>query len=156
MEPDAADSTPRSHQPTWPKKEVEPAPFDAHCTIDSIVLNAPVADVYAYCSRIEELPRFITSLREVQRIDESHFSFTSLLGGRESRTVLQIVLRVPERRIAWQAMPDDFPRGVILFEPLSNRTTEVTVRLRSSMEPTGLAKVTRVYLTNFKRVVEQG
>ena len=49
-----------------------------------------------------------------------------------------------------------FPRGVILFEPLSNRTTEVTVRLRSSMEPTGLAKVTRVYLTNFKRVVEQG
>jgi hypothetical protein len=66
------------------------------------------------------------------------------------------VLRVPERRIAWQAMPDDFPRGVILFEPLSNRTTEVTVRLRSSMEPTGLAKVTRVYLTNFKRVVEQG
>jgi len=156
MEPDAADITPTGRQPHRRKKELESAPFDAHCEIDSIVLNAPVADVYAYCSRIEELPRFITSLREVQRIDESHFSFTSLLGGRESRSVLQIVLRVPERRIAWQAMPDDFPRGVILFEPLSNRTTEVTVRLRSSIEPAALAKVMRVYLTNFKRVVEQG
>ena len=156
MEPDAADINPTGRQPNKRKKETEFAPFDAHCEIDSIVLNAPVADVYAYCSRIEELPRFITSLHEVQRIDESHFSFTSLLGGRESRTVLQIVLRVPERRIAWQAMPDDFPQGVILFEPLSNRTTEVTVRLRSSIEPAALAKVTRVYLTNFKRVVEQG
>ena len=29
---------------------------DAHFEIDSIILNAPVADVYAYCSRFEELP----------------------------------------------------------------------------------------------------
>jgi hypothetical protein len=155
MEPDAADSTPSGRRPDRPKKEVECAPFDAHSEIGSIVLNAPLADVYACCSRFEELPRFITSLREVQRIDETHFSFTSLLDGKACRTVLQIVLRIPERRIAWQAMPDDFPRGVILFEPLSNRTTEVTVRVRSSIEPATLAKVTRNYLTNFKRVVEQ-
>jgi hypothetical protein len=48
MEPDTAYSTPSGRQPTWPKKEVEPAPFGAHSKIDSIVLNAPpVADVYA-------------------------------------------------------------------------------------------------------------
>jgi len=29
--------------------------FGAHSKIDSIVLNAPVADVYACCSRFEEL-----------------------------------------------------------------------------------------------------
>ena len=109
------------------KKRIESAPLDAHSEIDSIVLNAPVADVYAYCSRFEELPRFITSLRDVQKIDETHFSFTSLLDSEEYKTVLQIVLRVPERRIAWQAMPDNFPRGVVLFEPLSDRTTEITV-----------------------------
>jgi uncharacterized membrane protein len=68
---------------------------------------------------------------------------------------LQIVLRIPERRIAWQAMVDNFPRGVILFEPLSNQSTEITVRLRSSLEAEKLAKVTREYLTNFKRVVEE-
>ena len=154
MEPDAADINPIGRQPNNRKKEIQSAPFDVHFDIDSIVLNAPVADVYAYCSRFEELPRFITSLRDVQKIDETHFWLTSLLRGEEQRTVLQIVLRVPERRIAWQAISDNFPRGVILFEPLSDRMTKITVRLRSSIEPATLAKVTRDYLTNFKRVVE--
>jgi uncharacterized membrane protein len=155
MEPDAADTTPTGPQPNRPQKEIESAPLYAHSGIDSIVLNAAVADVYAYCSRFEELPRFTTSLRDVQKIDETHFSFTSLLAGKEYRTVLQIVLRIPERRIAWQAMPDNFPPGVVLFEPLFDRMTEITVRLRSSIESATLAKVTRDYLTNFKRVVER-
>jgi uncharacterized membrane protein len=155
MEPDAADITPAGRQPNRSKKEAESAPLDAHSKIDSIVLNAPVADVYAYCSRFEELPRFITSLRDVRKIDETHFSFTSQLDGQEFRAVVQIVLRIPERRIAWQAMPDNFPRGVVLFEPLSNRTTEITLRLRSSIESATLARVTRDYLTNFKRVLER-
>ena len=153
MEPDAADITPAGRQPNRSKKEAES--LDVQSEIDSIVLNAPVADVYAYCARFEELPRFITSVRDVQKIDETHFSFTSLLDGEEHTTVLQIVLRVPERRIAWQAISDNFPRGVILFEPLSDRTTEITVRIRSSIEPAKLAKVTRDYLTNFKRVLER-
>jgi uncharacterized membrane protein len=155
MEPDDADLNPTGRRPNRPKKEIQSASLDAHCEIDSIVVNAPVADVYSYCSRFEELPRFITSLREVQKIDETHFSFTSLLVGKEYTTVLQIVLRVPERRIAWQAISDNFPRGVVLLEPLSDRTTEITVRLRSSIASATLAKVTRDYLTNFKRVVER-
>jgi uncharacterized membrane protein len=154
MEPDAADITPTGPQPNRPEKRIESAPLYAHSEIDSIVVNAPVADVYACCSRFEELPRFITSLREVQKIDEMHFSFTSLLDGEEQKTVLRIVLRVPERRIAWQAISDNFPRGVVLFEPLSDRTTEITVKLRSSIEPATLAKVTCDYLRNFKRFVE--
>ena len=155
MESDAADITPTGRRPKRPKKEIESAAFDAHCEINSGVVNAPVADVYSYCSRFEELPRFITSLRDVQKIDETHFSFTSLLDGKEYRTVLQIVLRVPERRIAWQATTNGFPRGLILFEPLSDRTTEITVKLQSSIEPAKLAQVARDYLTNFKRVVEE-
>ena len=155
MEPDAADITPAGRQPNKSKKEADFAPLDVHSNIDSIVLNAPVADVYAYCSRFEELPRFITSLRDVQKIDETHFSFTSLLDGKEYRILVQIVLHIPERRIAWQAMSDNFPRGVVLFEPLSNRTTEITVRLRSSIESATLVKVTRDYLRNFKRVLER-
>jgi uncharacterized membrane protein len=108
MDPDAADITPAGRQPNRSKKEAESAPLDAQSQIDSIVLNAPVADVYAYCSRFEELPRFMTSLRDVQKIDETHFSFTSLLDGEEHTTVLQIVLRIPEGRIAWQANVGQF------------------------------------------------
>ena len=82
-------------------------------------------------------------MRDLHKIDETHFSFTSLLDGKEYQTVLQIVLRIPERRIAWQAISDVFPRGLVLFEPLSDRMTEITVRLCSSIEPATLARVTR-------------
>lgn len=156
MEPDAADTPdPTGRRPNKRKRQIESAPFDAQCEVDSIVVNAPVADVYAYCSRFEELPRFMPSLRDVEKVDETHFYFTSVIGGEEHRTVLQILLRVPERRIAWQAISDNFPRGVVVFEPLSDRTTKIMVRLRSSIEPATLARVTRDYLTNFKRVVEE-
>jgi uncharacterized membrane protein len=155
MQPNAADLTPTDPEPNEAKRGTEPAIFDAHSEIHSIVVNAPVADVYGYCSRFEGLPRFITSLRDVQKIDETHFSFTSLLESEEHKTVLQIVLRVPERRIAWQVISDKFPRGVVLFEPLSDRRTEITVKLRSRIEPATLARVTREYLMSFKRFVEQ-
>jgi len=152
MEPDAADTNPPGRRPPRPEHETELGPLDTHSEIDSIVLNAPIAEVYGYCCHFEELPRFITSVGDVRKIDESHFAFTSLLDGKES--VLQIVLRVPERRIVWQATPENFPRGVVLFEPLSDRTTQITLRLRASIEPLTLAKVTRDYLENFKRFVE--
>ena len=154
MEPNAADKTPppTDPEPDEAKPDAEPATFDAHCEVQSIVVNDPVADVYGHWYRFEELPQFITSLRDVQKIDETHFSFTSLL---EEKIVLQIVLRVPERRVAWQTISDNFPRGVALFEPLSDQATEITVKLRSNMESATLAKATREYLTNFKRVVEQ-
>jgi uncharacterized membrane protein len=155
MQPNPADITPTDPEPNEAKRGTEPAIFDVHPEIHSIVVNAPVEDVYGYCARFEELPRFITSLRDVQKIDETHFLFTSLLEGEEHKTVLQIVLRVPERRIAWQVISDKFPRGVVLFEPLSDRTTETTVKVRSRIAPATLAKVTREYLMNFKRFVEQ-
>ena len=156
MKPDAADIPPSDPQRKRAEEESQSGQFDAHSEIDSIVVNATVAEVYGCCCRFEELPRFITSLRDVQKIDETHFSFISLLDGKEYRTVLQIMLRVPERRIAWQAMTDSFPRGVVLFEPLSNRTTEVTVKLRSRIDPAALAKAAQEYLANFKRIVEEG
>lgn len=123
--------------------------------VRSIILNVPVADVYAFCSRFEDLPLFITSLKQVRKIDETHFAITSLADGKEDGTILHIVLRVPERRIAWQAVPNNLPRGVLLFEQLSNRTTKVTVRLRSSMQSSELSKLTQEYLGNFKQFVEQ-
>jgi hypothetical protein len=41
-----------------------------------------------------------------------------------------------------------------LFEPLSVDRTEVTVKLRSTIEPATLAQLKLEYLTNFKQFVE--
>ena len=148
-----------SRIPDDPKKAKLPrgSPASAaYSEIKSIILDVPIRDVYACCCRVEESPQFIKSLHDVQKIDDTHFLLTYIIDNEPCRTVLQIILRVPERRLAWQAISLHFPRGVILFEPLSDQRTEITIQLCSNIEPATLGRITRDYLISFKRFVEQG
>ena len=138
-----------------PNGRGEPALVDVNADCQAIIINAPVARVYAKCAHFEDLPRFITSLREVQRIDESRFAWISGANGKEVKSTVRILLRVPERRIAWQAVCDHFRIGVIFFDPGPDGTTMVTVKVRSIVEPVFLTGALRQYLTNFKRFVEE-
>ena len=152
MEPDAANMSPGGSEPKRRENGID----STHSVSRSIILDIPVREVYACCCRIEESPRFIGSVREVQKIDDCHFLLTCWSGNSPHRAVLQIILRVPERRLVWQAISRYFPRGVILFEPLSDHRTEITVKLSSNVEADVLAKVTVDYLISFKKFMEQG
>ncbi len=103
-----------------------------------VVVKAPIAGVYEQWSRIEGLPRFITSLREVRRIDD------------------KIVLQIPGRRIAWRTMSNGFMSGVVSFEARSEEETEVTLKIRSIFDPPSLSQRVEEYLRNFKRLIENG
>ena len=153
MESGSADNP--SDEPLGAKRDHRPKKSKVHSVVRSVALNAPVRDVYEHCCRFERLPQFIELLINVQRIDDTHFWLTTSDGNGQRRTMLQIVLRVPERRIAWQASCSEFSQGVILFEPLSQNKTEITLKLRSAIQPAMLAQATRDYLMNFKQFVEQ-
>jgi uncharacterized membrane protein len=127
---------------------------DMNSDSQSIVMNAPAAEVYGCCLRFEELPRFITSITKVDRIDDTRFSCTSIINGEEVTSQVQIIMRVPDRRIAWQAVSDNFRVGVIFFDPLFGGTTKVNVKVRSIVEPMMLTGALRRYLRNFKVYVE--
>ncbi len=92
-----------------------------------VVVKAPVDRVYEQWSRLEDLPKFVTPLQDVCRIDETHFSYTWLPNGSEEKGIFHIVLQIPGRRIAWRTMSNG-------FMCLSHRVEE--------------------YLRNFKRLVE--
>jgi len=120
----------------------------------SVVVKAPVGRVYERWSQIEDLPKFITPLRNVRRIDDAHFSYIWRPNGSEQQGVFQIVLRIPSRRIAWRSMSDGFMSGVVSFEPRSDQETEVTLKIRSIFDPPSLSRRVEEYLGNFKRLVE--
>jgi uncharacterized membrane protein len=143
---------PRIHQK--PSKPAPPMWIDVNADRQSIVINAPVAKVYRNCLRFEDLPRFITSIKKVEKINDTRFSCTSIINGQEVKTVVTIIMRVPDRRIAWQAVSDHFRVGVVFLDPLDDRTTRVTVKVRSIIEPVMLSGALRSYLSNFKRFVE--
>ncbi len=46
--------------------------------------------------------------------------------------------------------------GVVSFEPRSQEETEVTLKIRSIFDPSGLSHRVEEYLGNFKRMVENG
>jgi uncharacterized membrane protein len=131
----------------------DPAPA-ANAARRCVVVKAPVDRVYGQWSRIEDLPRFITSLRDVRRIDDTHFSYTWHPNGDDQHGILHIVLQIPGRRIAWRAISEGFASGVVSFEPRSQRETEVTLKIRSIFDSPSLSRRIEEYLGNFKRLIE--
>jgi uncharacterized membrane protein len=119
-----------------------------------VIVKAHVDRVYGQWSRIEDLPKFITSLRDVQRIDDTHFCYVWDPNGEDKQGIFQIVLQIPGRRIAWRSMSNGFVSGVVSFEPRSHHETEVTLKIRSIFDPPSLSRRVEEYLSNFKRLVE--
>ena len=119
-----------------------------------VVVKAPVDRVYEQWSRLEDLPKFVTPLQDVCRIDETHFSYTWLPNGSEEKGIFHIVLQIPGRRIAWRTMSNGFMSGVVSFEPHSQEETEVTLKIRSIFDEPSLSHRVEEYLRNFKRLVE--
>ena len=120
-----------------------------------VVVKAPITCVYEQWSRFEDLPRFITAIRDVRRIDDAHFSYVWHPNGEDKQGIFQIVLQIPGRRIAWRSISDGFMSGVVSFEPHSERETEVTLKIRSIFDSSNLSRRLEEYLGNFKRLVEK-
>ncbi len=124
----------------------------------SIVVNAPVAAVYKRWLAFEDYPKFITVIKRVRRLDANHFVASLDFKGKQHDAMLEIMLRVPERRLAWRTVsnghaPDHLAAGVVSFESCSGRTTCVTFKLTSSFGGAVSRRVDR-YLHSFKRLIE--
>ena len=120
----------------------------------SIVVNVPVERAYQQWARIEDLPKFITPLRNVRRIDDTQFAYTWHTDGEERQGALHIVLQIPCRRIAWRILSNPLMSGVVSFDRRSKQETEVTLKIHSACDPLNLSLRLEEYLGNFKRLVE--
>ena len=124
----------------------------------SIVVKAPVTAVYQRWLAFEDYPRFITAIKRVRRLDQNHFSASLAFNGKQHEATLEMMLRVPERRLAWRTLadrraPDHFAAGVVSFTPLSDQSTCITLKLTSSFGGAVSRRVDK-YLHNFKQLVE--
>jgi uncharacterized membrane protein len=133
---------------------MEPAPTAMNAARHFVVVEAPVDRVYKQWSRLEDLPKFVTLLRDVRRIDGTHFSYRWHPDGSDQKGIFHIVLQIPGRRIAWRTMSNGFMSGVVSFEPRSEQETEVTLKIRSIFNPPSLSHRLEEYLRNFKQLVE--
>jgi uncharacterized membrane protein len=90
------------------RRITKPNFIDVNSDSESILVNAPLSEVYHRCLRFEDFPAFINSISKMDKIDNTRFSCTSSINGEEVQSDVQIIMRVPDRRIAWRAASDHF------------------------------------------------
>jgi uncharacterized membrane protein len=119
----------------------------------SIVVKAPIAKVYDRWLHGEEFPKFVTAIKTSRQLDPNHFEILEQLNGERHESVLEFVLRIPERKLVWRSLSDHLAAGVVTFTPNENRTTTVTLSMVSTY---GGDVSTRAgaYLKNFKKLIE--
>jgi uncharacterized membrane protein len=88
----------------------------------SIIVNAPVADLYERWLVFEDYPKFITAIKHVRKLDENHFSALLSFNGKQHEATLEVMLRVRHRRLAWRTLadqraPDHLAAGVVCLAP---------------------------------------
>ena len=126
----------------------------------SILIKAPIGTVYRRWLRFEDSPQFIAAVKEVEKLDSNHFLMAATCNGKRVEGVLEIMLRVPERRLAWRLVTsksrcDHLATGVASFTSQSNRSTRVNLKVTYSIACDGLSDRIQEYLDNFKRLVEE-
>ena len=124
----------------------------------AIAIKAPLATVYKGWLAFEDYPKFITAIKRVRKLDANHFIALLGFNGKQYEATLEVMLRVPERRLAWRTIadhraPDHFAAGVVSFASLFDQSTCVTLKLTSSFGGAVSHRVDK-YLHNFKRLVE--
>jgi len=140
--------------------------------LESAQLEKPVAEVYRFWRRLENLPRFMAHLESVTQLDEmrSHWVARGPAGVRVEWDA-EIINEVENQVIGWESIPgsDVVTAGSVHFEPArGGRATRVTLHMRLE-PPAGRAghliatlfgrrpaQDVREDLRRFKQVLEAG
>ena len=125
----------------------------------SIVVKAPISSVYRRWLRVENFPKFMTAVKAVQKMDATHFFIVTDHNGKRHEGVLEIMLRVPERRVAWRVLAgrsscEQLATGVVSFTSRPDGSTCVTLKI-SSILNSAVSRRVDTYLHNFKRLIEE-
>ena len=100
----------------------------------SVLVNASPQDAYAFIRNLENLPRFLKHLKNVQITDEkrSHWTIAGP-GGKAIEWDAEIITDSPNHVISWRSLdhPDVKSAGSVHFEPaIGNRGTVIRVRMQ--------------------------
>ena len=158
---------------TWERKRREAARVQRHGiqVRESVRVDRPVAEVFAFWSRLENLPAFMAHLERVSDTGDGRSHWVARgPGGITVEWDAEIVHCVPNELIAWRTLPgaDVGTAGSVRFEPLGSRSTRVTVnlhyqppagqvgRLVATLTGTSPARTIREDLRRLRQVLESG
>jgi uncharacterized membrane protein len=104
----------------------------------SIEVNTPVTTAYNQWTQFEDFPKFMEGIKEVRQLDDTHLLWCAEVAGKDKEWQAEITEQIPDQRIAWRSTTGAPNGGVVTFEPLSDTSTRVTVRM--DYDPEGVVE----------------
>jgi ribosome-associated toxin RatA of RatAB toxin-antitoxin module len=101
----------------------------------SIEVNCPLRTVYNQWTQFEEFPKFMSGVKEVRQIDDTHVHWHAEVWGKDKEWDAEITEQVPDERISWQSVSGAPSSGTVRFQQLGPDLT--AVRLVMAYEPEG-------------------
>ena len=105
----------------------------------AVEVDRPVRTVYNEWTQFESFPKFMSGVKDVTQLDDTHVHWRAEIWGKEKEWDAEITEQIPDQRIAWRSISGDAPNaGSVRFEPLSSDRTRV--HLAMEYEPQGAAE----------------
>ena len=103
---------------------------------ESIDIDVPVSTAYGQWTQFESFPSFMDGVESVKHKDDTHLHWVAEIGGARREWDAEITEQHPDHRVAWKALDQDGPDGVVTFHMLDENRTRVMVQM--DYEPHGL------------------
>jgi len=131
----------------------------------SIDLEVPVSVAYNQWTQFESFPQFMDGVERVDQKTDTQLHWVAEIGGSRREWDAEITEQHPDHRVAWKALDQDGPDGVVTFHKLDDSRTRVMVQM--DYEPEGLKESAgsmvglddrrvKKDLEAFKEIVEAG
>jgi uncharacterized membrane protein len=128
-----------------------------------IVVDVPVTTAYDQWTQFESFPEFMEGVKEVIQLDEKRLRWRAEIAGKDEEWEAEITDQVPDRHIAWRSVTGAMNAGSVIFEPVGEGKTKVSLELtyepRDATEKLGdalglLERRVSGDLERFKRFIE--
>jgi hypothetical protein len=95
----------------------------------TIELDCPVTEAYQRWLDYEELDEIVPQLKDVRKTGEDTSHWVAETMGMQVEWEARVTSKEENRRIAWESISGFENRGEVLFEPIDERRTRVTVNV---------------------------
>jgi uncharacterized membrane protein len=103
---------------------------------ESIEIEVPVTIAYNQWTQFESFPEFMDGVERVEQRDDRRLHWVAEIGGQKREWDAEITEQHPDHRVAWKALGEGGPNGVVTFHKLDDSHTKVMVQME--YEPEGI------------------
>jgi uncharacterized membrane protein len=101
---------------------------------ESIEIAVPVSTAYNQWTQFESFPQFMDGIERVEQKGDTRLHWVAEVSGEKREWDAEITEQYPDQRIAWKALEQAGPNGLVTFDKVDDARTKVKVRMNYDPE----------------------